>query len=99
MKLKQLRVIEEFTKFLLKEDKPDEILEYLKYRVKSIDHDYVIPLEVFADDSNDSDFDIDEYIKNLSSEEEDDLSDLTDEEVFVEKCPKSGRCIEIKLSL
>jgi len=99
MKLKQLQKIEDFLKFLSTEDEPELILKYLDYRLKTIDNDYVIPLEVFAEDSDDSDFDLDEYINNLDSSSDDDISDLTDEEVVVEKCPTSGRCIEIKLSL
>ena len=96
MKLKQLQTIENFLKFLFTEEKPEDILKYIDYRLKAIDHDYVIPMEVFADDADDSNYETE------SSEEEEavDTSNMTDEEISVEKVrDDEGRVIEIKLRL
>jgi hypothetical protein len=96
MKLKQLQTVEDFIKFLYKEEKPEEILKYLEYRLKAIHHDYVIPMDVFASDSDDSD-----YVTETSEEEEEvDTSNMTDEEISVEHVKDNeGRLIEIKLRL
>ena len=98
MKLKQLQTIENFLKFLFTEEKPEDILKYIDYRLKAIDHDYVIPMEVFAD--GDSDVDSNYETESSEEEEEVDISNMTDEEISVEKVrDDEGRVIEIKLRL
>ena len=62
MKLKQLQTIEEFLKFLQKEEEPDDIIKYLDFRLKSLDPPTSVPLEVFASDT-----------EGETSEEEDEL--------------------------
>tara|TARA_R110002126_G_scaffold64809_2_gene165828 strand:- start:186 stop:446 length:261 start_codon:yes stop_codon:yes gene_type:complete len=67
MKLKQLQTIEEFLKFLQKEEEPDDIIKYLDFRLKSLDPPTSVPLEVFASDSEEED----ELLTTSESEEED----------------------------
>ena len=69
MKLKQLQTIEEFLKFLQKEEEPDDIIKYLDFRLKSLDPPTSVPLEVFASDSEEED----ELLTTSGSSEEEDI--------------------------
>tara|TARA_R110000782_G_scaffold222418_1_gene309412 strand:- start:39 stop:299 length:261 start_codon:yes stop_codon:yes gene_type:complete len=86
MKLKQLQTIEEFLKFLQKEEEPDDIIKYLDFRLKSLDPPTSVPLEVFASDSEEED----ELLTTSGSEEED---------IDIPRGHLGQKKIQIKLSL
>lgn len=87
MKLKQLQTIEEFLKFLQKEEEPDDIIKYLDFRLKSLDPPTSVPLEVFASDSEEED----ELLTTSGSSEEEDID--------IPRGHLGQKKIQIKLSL
>tara|TARA_R110000796_G_scaffold5061_6_gene19159 strand:+ start:1788 stop:2057 length:270 start_codon:yes stop_codon:yes gene_type:complete len=89
MKLKQLQTIEEFLKFLQKEEEPDDIIKYLDFRLKSLDPPTSVPLEVFASDTEDTEEE-DELLTTSGSEEED---------IDIPRGHLGQKKIQIKLSL
>tara|TARA_R110000823_G_scaffold4191_3_gene15802 strand:- start:5980 stop:6258 length:279 start_codon:yes stop_codon:yes gene_type:complete len=92
MKLKQLQTIEEFLKFLQKEEEPDDIIKYLDFRLKSLDPPTSVPLEVFASDT-----------EGETSEEEDELLTTSgsseEEDIDIPRGHLGQKKIQIKLSL